>query len=183
MEGDPLWLDAATMRALGRDAVELVADWLNRPWSATPVVTALSAEALAARLTEPAPEAPRQFAELLGRLERDVLPFMARNEHPGYLAYIPGSGTWPSALGDLIASGLNMDVGSWGLSAGPSQLELVVLDWFKEWLGYPADAAGILTSGGSPANMTPLPGAPAALLRTESDRLLVYLAHPAQSPE
>jgi len=181
MEGDPLWLDAATMRALGRDAVELVADWLNRPWSATPVVTALSAEALAARLTEPAPEAPREFAELLGRLERDVLPFMARNEHPGYLAYIPGSGTWPSALGDLIASGLNMDVGSWGLSAGPSQLELVVLDWFKQWLGYPAEAAGILTSGGSAANMTALACARESLVGTMSDRLVVYCADQAHS--
>ena len=30
-------------------------------------------------------------------------------------------------------------------SAGPSQLELTVLDWFKEWIGYPAQAAGLLS--------------------------------------
>jgi aromatic-L-amino-acid/L-tryptophan decarboxylase len=179
MERDPLWLDADTMRELGRDAVELVAQRLVRPWDATPVVTALSPEELAARLA--APEGPRPFAELLARLERDVLPFMARNEHPGYFAYIPGSGTWPAALGDLIASGLNMDVGSWGLSAGPSQLELVVLDWFKQWLGYPADAAGILTSGGSAANMTALACAREALVGTMSDRLVVYCADQAHS--
>ncbi len=178
---DPLWLDAETMRALGRDAVELIADWLNRPWSATPVVSSLSPEELAARLSEPAPEAAREFPELLARLERDVLPFMARNEHPGYLAYIPGAGTWPSALGDLIASGLNMDVGSWGLAAGPSQLELVVLDWFKQWLGYPAEAAGILTSGGSAANMTALACARESLVGTMSDRLVVYCADQAHS--
>src|SRR5207248_3286165 len=181
MDDDSLWLDAATMRDLGRDAIELITARLVRPWDATPVVVAQSPEDLASRLHEPAPESSRKFPELLARLERDVLPFMARNEHPGYFAYIPGSGTWPAALGDLIASGLNMDVGSWGLSAGPSQLELVVLDWFKQWLGYPTDAAGLLTSGGSAANMTALACAREALVGSMSDRLVVYCADQAHS--
>ena len=169
------------MRALGRDAIELIATRLTRPWDATPVVAALSPEELASRLNEPAPERPRDFRELLARLERDVLPFMARNEHPGYFAYIPGSGTWPSALGDLIASGLNLDVGSWGLAAGPSQLEVVVLDWFKQWIGYPSEAGGVLTSGGSAANMTALACARESLVGTMSDRLVVYCTDQAHS--
>ena len=181
MEGGPLWLDAETMRRLGRETVDAIADRLTRPWDATPVVNALSPEELAARLQEHAPEEPRPFDQLLARLEADVLPFMARNEHPGYFAYIPGCGTWPSALGDLIASGLNLDVGSWGLSAGPSQLEIVVLDWFKEWIGYPADAGGVLTSGGSAANMTALACARESLVGAMSDRLVVYCADQAHS--
>src|SRR6185503_12184388 len=96
-------------------------------------------------------------------------------------AYIPGSGTWPSALGDLIASGLNLDVGSWGLAAGPSQLEVVVLDWFKQWIGYPSEAGGVLTSGGSAANMTALACARESLVGTMSDRLVVYCADQAHS--
>ena len=28
-------------------------------------------------------------------------------------------------------------------SAGPSQVELEVLDWFKDWIGFPPEAAGI----------------------------------------
>ena len=181
MDGGPLWLDAETMRKLGRDTVDAIADRLTRPWDATPVVASRSPEELSARLQEPAPEEPRPFDQLLARLDADVLPFMARNEHPGYFAYIPGCGTWPSALGDLIASGLNMDVGSWGLSAGPSQLELVVLDWFKEWIGYPTDAGGVLTSGGSAANMTALACARESLVGAMSDRLVVYCADQAHS--
>ena len=181
MGSGPLWLDAETMRKLGRDTVDAIADRLTRPWDATPVVAALSPEELSARLREPAPESARPFDQLLARLEADVLPFMARNEHPGYFAYIPGCGTWPSALGDLIASGLNIDVGSWGLSAGPSELELVVLDWFKDWIGYPADAGGVLTSGGSAANMTALACARESLVGAMSDRLVVYCADQAHS--
>ncbi|HEY6201968.1 MAG TPA: hypothetical protein VI056_02890 [Candidatus Limnocylindria bacterium] len=92
MDGRPLWLDAETMRRLGRETVDAIAERLTRPRDATPVVTALPPEDLAARLQEPAPEAGRPFEQLLARLEADVLPFMARNEHPGYFAYIPGCG-------------------------------------------------------------------------------------------
>ena len=35
-------------------------------------------------------------------LSEDVLPFRSRIDHPRYLAYVPGEGTWPGALGDLI---------------------------------------------------------------------------------
>ncbi|TMF64237.1 MAG: hypothetical protein E6I20_08450, partial [Chloroflexi bacterium] len=115
-----LWLDRETMRRLGYRTIDALVERLSRPWDATPIVRTATPEELAARLGGPAPEEPVDGAVLLERLERDVLPFMARNEHPGYFAYIPGCGTWPGALGDLIASALNMDVGSWGLSAGPS---------------------------------------------------------------
>ena len=176
-----LWLDARTMRELGHKAVDAIADLLVRPWDATPIVVGASPDELAKRLAEPAPEEPRGFDELMRRLDRDVLPFMARNEHPGYFAYIPGCGNWPSALGDLIASGLNIDVGSWSLASGPSALELVVLDWFKGWIGYPSDSAGILTSGGSAANMTALACAREAMVGAMSDRLVVYCADHAHS--
>jgi len=177
----PLWLDRDTMRRLGHETVDAIADRLTRPWADEPVVRTATPEEMAARLAGPPPEGPRPLDELLAQLDRDVLPFMARNEHPGYLAYIPGSGSWLSALGDLITSAYNLDVGSWQLSAGPSEIELVVLDWFKDWIGYPREAAGILVSGGSAANMTALACARESLVGSMSDRLIVYCADQAHS--
>jgi glutamate/tyrosine decarboxylase-like PLP-dependent enzyme len=106
--------------------------------------------------TGPAPEAPSEWDGLVEQLGRDVFPYMSRLDHPGYFAYIPACGTFPGALGDLMASVLNLDVGSWMQSAGPSRLELVVIDWFRRWIGYPEGAAGVLVSGGSAANLTAL---------------------------
>ena len=74
-----------------------------------------------------------------------------------------------------------MYVGSWMESAGPSQVELTVLDWFKDWLGYPRAAAGILLSGGSAANMTALACAREALLGPMSDRVVAYVSDQAHS--
>ena len=65
MDSGRLWLDAETMRRLGRETVDAIAERLTRPWDATPVVTALSPEELAARLQEPAPEDGRPFDQLL----------------------------------------------------------------------------------------------------------------------
>src|SRR5205823_10833916 len=111
------------------------------------------------------PDMPRDFESLLGQLERDVLPFMSRCDHPGYFAFIPACGTFPGALGDFIASALNIYAGSWMEAAGPSRIELLVLALFKQWIGYPDDAAGVLVSGGSAANMTALACARDALAR------------------
>ena len=66
-----------------------------------------------------------------------MLPFVGHFDHPRFFGYIPGAGTWPAALGDLIAAATNIDGGAWRESAGPSQLELTVLDWFRDWIGYP----------------------------------------------
>src|SRR2546427_13250271 len=114
------------MRRLGYRTIDALVERLSRPWDATPIVRTATPEELAARLGGPAPEEPVDGAVLLERLERDVLPFMARNEHPGYFAYIPRYRTWPGGLGDLIPSALNMDVGAGGPSAGPGRRGLAV---------------------------------------------------------
>ena len=76
------------------------------------------------RLHGPAPEAGTGFDVLLATLERDVLAHMGRVDHPAYFAFIPGSSTWPGALGDFLASALNIYAGSWMESSGPSQVAL-----------------------------------------------------------
>ena len=56
-----------------------------------------------------------------------------------------------------------------------------MLDWFKDWIGYPGAAAGILVSGGSAANITALACAREALLGPMSDRIVAYTADQTHS--
>jgi aromatic-L-amino-acid/L-tryptophan decarboxylase len=57
----------------------------------------------------------------------------------------------------------------------------VVLGWFKQWIGYPEEAAGVMVSGGSAANLTALACAREALLGAMSDRVVAYLSDQAHS--
>jgi aromatic-L-amino-acid/L-tryptophan decarboxylase len=180
MDGNPLALDPETMRRLGYQTVDLLVDrWVGL--GAQPVLRRGTPTELAHRLNGSPPEGPQSFERILEQLATDVLPFISNNDHPGYFAYVPGAGTWPGALGDLIASACNLEVSSWVQAAGPSQVELVVLGWFKQWIGYPEEAAGVLVSGGSAANLTALACAREALLGAMSDQVVAYLSSQAHS--
>ena len=126
------------MRALGYQAVDLLVERLADP--SIPALRRATPAEMAARLAEAPPAAASEFATVLERLAEDVLPFMNRADHPRYFAFIPSCQTFPGAVGDFIASALNVYAGSWMEAAGPSQVELTVLDWFKSWLGYPGRA-------------------------------------------
>ena len=180
MDEDPLGLDPETMRRLGYQTVDLLVDrWVRL--REQPVLRRGTPTELARRLTGAPPAGPQGFDSILEQLSSDVLPFVSHNDHPAFFAYIPGCGTWPGVLGDLVASACNLEASSWVQAAGPSQLELVVLGWFKQWIGYPEQAAGVLVSGGSAANLTALACAREALLGAMSDRVVAYLSDQAHS--
>ena len=177
---DPLALDRDTMRRMGYQVVDLLIDRIER-LATGPVLETASRDELAARIDEPAPAAGRSFDEVLKRLNSDVLPFVGHFDHPRFFGYIPGAGTWPAALGDLIASAMNIDAGGWREAAGPTQLELTVLDWFRQWMGYPASAAGVLVSGGSAANLTAIACAREAIVGPMSPRIVAYTSDQTHS--
>src|SRR6266536_4060660 len=174
-----LALDPALMRQLGYRTVDMLVDRIAGPPG--PVVRSATPEELHNRLAIAPPEDPVAFDEILEGLERDVLPYVARISHPGYLAFIPGEGTWPGALGDLIASALNVDTCWWLGASGPSALELVELDWFRQWIGYPEGAAGVLVSGGSASNLTALACAREARIGAMDEQAAVYMSDQTHS--
>ncbi len=151
----PLALTPEEMETLGRRAVELLVErWAglagDAAWRGADRVE------LEPLLREPAPERGGDPARVLERAARDVLPLAARVDHPRFFAFVPGSPTWPGVLADFLAAGFNTFQGTWLGSAGPSQVELVVTDWIREWIGYPEGAGGLFTSGGSAANLDAL---------------------------
>jgi glutamate/tyrosine decarboxylase-like PLP-dependent enzyme len=90
---------------------------------------------------------------VLERAARDILPVAGRVDHPRFFAFVPSSPTWPGVLADFMSAGHNIFQGTWLGASGPSQLEVVVIDWFRRWLGYPEGAGGLFTSGGSAASL------------------------------
>ncbi len=105
---------------------------------------------------EPPPEDGQDFTRCVAEIQAKIIPYTLRPSHPRFLAFIPGAPTFVSILGDWLCAGLNFFAGVWKEAPAATEVELLVLDWFKEFLGYPAQARGILTSGGSEANLTAL---------------------------
>lgn len=108
----------------------------------------------ARHFAESLPEGATDFDDLVKLLFDEAIPLSFNTAGPGYLAYIPGGGLFPSAVADLIATAVNRYVGVWVAAPALVQLELNVVRWFCEIVGYPEGSGGILTSGGSLANFT-----------------------------
>ena len=179
-EEGPLQFDPEAMRAIGHRTIDALVDAIAAIED-QPVMSRVPAAPMRERLDAPPPSAARPYQEVLAQVFADVVPFCAHTGAGGYMAFIPGFPTWPSAMGDLIASALMMDCCWWAGGAGGSQLELTVLRWFADWLGYPATASGILVSGGSAANMTALACARERRVGAMRDDLVVYVSSQCHS--
>ncbi len=110
-------------------------------------------QALEDQLMEDPPEEGRPAGEVAERAARDILPYSTRLDHPRCFGFVPSSPTWPSVVADFMATGYHVNQCTWLVASGPSQVELVVIDWFRRWIGYPENAGGLFTSGGSAASV------------------------------
>lgn len=74
--------------------------------------------------------------------------------HSRFLGYIPSGGMYTGALGDYLAAGVNRYAGADFAAPGAARLEMVLLRWLADEVGYPASAQGDLASGGSIASLS-----------------------------
>jgi len=152
-EDRSLELDADAMRELAATALERVIEHIETLPSQPAWVDTTGAVAGAKQLAEPLPTTATPLAALLDEVFDVHTPQSFTTAGPGYLAYIPGGGLFQSGVADLIADGINRYTGVLAAAPGLVQLENNVVRWFCEIIGYPPGSGGVLTSGGSLANL------------------------------
>src|SRR5688572_25033218 len=80
-------------------------------------------------------------------------------------------------MGDWLATGYNFFAGVSVVAAGPTAVELTVLDWFRRWMGMPEGTRGLLTSGGSAATVTAVVAARHAVVGDDASALGTFTAY------
>jgi aromatic-L-amino-acid decarboxylase len=148
-----LELSGDAMRTLVDQAMERIVKHIESLPS-QPVSDVSGGENLARSVAEGMPEQGTPFQALLDLFFDRLVPKSFNTVSPGYLAYIPGGGIFHAAVADLIADSVNRYIGLWMSAPALVQLEANVLRWFGEMIGYPREARGTLTTGGSMANFT-----------------------------
>src|SRR5437588_2322642 len=80
--------------------------------------------------------------------------------HPRFMAYVSGAGTVPGAAAELLAAGINPNLGGFQLSPAATEIELHLMRWFARQFGLTAEAAGgLMVSGGAMATFVALKAA------------------------
>jgi glutamate/tyrosine decarboxylase-like PLP-dependent enzyme len=148
----PLEPDATQRQVLGEQALaHALAYWdqvesapSNRAWS----------EVFSQTLEPEFAEQGRDLGEVLDYVGACIDAPGFATTSPRFMAYIPGGGVPYAALGDLLAATSNKYSGFASASPGAVRIENACVAWLASVIGYPKDAAGTLTSGGSIANLT-----------------------------
>src|SRR4051794_8398133 len=97
----------------------------------------------------------RSIEQLIGEC-RTVMDLSRHNGHPRFFGYVASPATPIGAYGDLIASALNANITCWRSGPAGTEIERMVVRWLGALINYDRDAKGLLTSGGSMANMIAL---------------------------
>jgi aromatic-L-amino-acid/L-tryptophan decarboxylase len=151
--------DWSAHRALGHQMVDDMVDYLahlgDRPvWQPLP-------DEVKASLHAPLPQQPADPARIYADFQQHILPYNTGNVHPRFWGWVQGTGTPLGMLADLLASGMNPNMGI-GEHA-PTYVEHQVIDWCRELMSFPSTASGLLVNGGTMANLVGLAVARSAM--------------------
>lgn len=133
---------------------------------------------LARALRREWPEEGSELSEILRVLDR-AMSRSLNTTSPGYLAFVPGGGLPDAALAELYAALVNRFTGLWMPAPGFVALESDVIGWLCQIVGYGEGSGGILTSGGSLANLAAVVSARARCLPEDFLGGSVYLTEQA----
>lgn len=132
-------------------------------------------------LKSPISETPVPIEKAIS-LIRNYVDFPGLNPASGgHLGYIPGGGIYFSSLGDYIAAITNHFAGVFFAGPGAVRMENMLIRWLAGVLGYPQNAGGNLTSGGSIANLIGIVTARDAMKIRAKDveRSVIYMSQQA----
>lgn len=150
----PLAMDAQQFRKIGAELVERIAAFLEslpqRPVTPAESPTEVR-EVIGADRTLPLKG--ENAATLLNKAADLLTEHSLFNGHPRFWGYITSSAAPIGALGELLASAVNANVGAWLLSPMASEIEAQTIRWVAEMLGYPVNCGGLFVSGGNMANI------------------------------
>jgi aromatic-L-amino-acid/L-tryptophan decarboxylase len=175
-----LELSADEMRAFGYAVVDLLAERFST-MSSEPIGAKLDRESLHEMLAGFPGDGPTDPKQLLARLKRDVFPNNLHVDHPRFFAFVPGPNNFVSAMADALAAGFNVFNGTWLGGSAAAAMELEVIEWFRQWCGFPETGGGLFVSGGSVANMTALLAARHAILNDRVKGATVYFSDQTHS--
>jgi aromatic-L-amino-acid/L-tryptophan decarboxylase len=141
--------DWENYRKLAHEALNVAIDYIKnvraRPvWQVVP-------DSVKRRLQEPLPLQGQGLEKTYHDFRQLVLPYATGNVHPRFWGWVHGTGLATGIVSEMMGAAMNSNCG--GRDHGALYVERRVIDWFRQIVGYPESASGVLVSGTSMANV------------------------------
>ena len=146
--------------------------------------------AIREQLPGSAPEESESFERIVTDIDRIIVPGMVHWSHPMFLGYFGWTSTAPGILGEIITAPLNVNAMTWRTCPAATELETVVIDWLRQWVGLSDKFEGVIYDTASVGIMHALAvareeAAPATrklgLTNRDLPRLRIYTSDQAHS--
>lgn len=141
-----------TFRKLLHDTADWIADY-RETITDRRVAPAIKPGDIVRELPAQAPEAGEPLHEILDVVDKLVLPGITHWGHPRFMGYFGSTTTAPGILAEMITAALNVNAMTWQVSPAATELETVVLDWLRQWLGLSSDFRGVVYDTASIATL------------------------------
>ena len=161
-------IDEQALDDVTRQATQLVADYFHTIYE-RPVRAENYAGKTTAALDVELPLESVPLERLIAEC-RTIFDLSRHNGHPRFFGYVASPSTPIGAYAELIAGALNANITCWRSGPAGTELERLVVRWLGSLIEYDRDAHGLLTSGGSMANMIALLVASRRKLGDEASR-------------
>src|SRR5258706_12901003 len=138
-------------RSAGHYLIDFIADYLQHS-KEKPVFADVEPSFLNDLFDEAIPNHPQSLETIQKILEEKLIPYCTDVTHPGYMGLITPSPNPAGILGDLLAAAINQNLGAYTIGPSATAMELRVIRWLNDLIGYDEKAGGNLTSGGMMAN-------------------------------
>lgn len=151
-------LDPADWNAYRQQAHAMLDDMLDYLASAAerPVWRPIPDD-VRAQFSTPMPQQGAGLESVYHEFLENVRAYPLGDTHPRFFGFVNSAGSPTGMLAAMLAAGMNSNTG--GAMHAANLVEAQVIDWSKALFGFPEQASGVLTSGGSMANLLGLAAA------------------------
>ncbi|MCB1041677.1 MAG: aminotransferase class V-fold PLP-dependent enzyme [Acidobacteria bacterium] len=98
----------------------------------------------------------RPLQEVIETFRSEILPLSVKTWHPGFLNQMFAGASYPSIIGDLLASMMNPTMATWEMSPVATLIEQNIAQWMAQLIGMPKGSGGIFLPGGTVSNLLAL---------------------------
>jgi aromatic-L-amino-acid decarboxylase len=139
-----------------RKHLHKIADWIadyREHIAERPIAPNAKPGAVISQLDPTPPESPAPLDRIFADIEATIVPGVAHWAHPQFMSYFGCTTTSPGILAEMITAALNVNSMTWRTAPAATELETLVLDWLRQWLGLPNEFSGVVYDTASISTM------------------------------
>ncbi|XP_069364000.1 aromatic-L-amino-acid decarboxylase isoform X2 [Maniola hyperantus] len=129
-------MDHKEFRVKAKELVDYIADYLENIRDRR-VYPGVQPGYLHKRLPNEAPQLPETWDDIFKDVEDHIMPGIVHWQSPHMHAYFPALTSYPSIMGEMLSSAMNVLCFTWASSPAGTELETIAMNWLGKLLGLP----------------------------------------------